>query len=146
MFYSYNNLIELYIIEFIRVHCWTTVVFFFLWTFDDFCYYIFICCCGWGSWHPTSDHRQATVSVALFLAATIYFPATPPSPPSESAAAKRQQSGGGYARLLPTSPQAAWWYRPTQVVFKNWELYIIGIITSHQLQYCWCLCNTSVVI
>ena len=81
-----------------------------------------------------------------FLAATIYFPATPPSPPSESAAAKRQQSGGGYARLLPTSPQAAWWYRPTQVVFKNWELYIIGIITSHQLQYCWCLCNTSVVI
>ena len=84
--------------------------------------------------------------MALFLAATIYFPATPPSPPSESAAAKRQQSGGGYARLLPTSPQAAWWYRPTQVVFKNWELYIIGIITSHQLQYCWCLCNTSVVI
>lgn len=49
---------------------------------------------------------EATVSVALFLAATIYFPATPPSPPSESAAAKRQQSGGGYARLLPTSPQA----------------------------------------
>lgn len=83
--------------------------------------------------------------MALFLAATIYFPATPPSPPSESAAAKRQQSGGGYARLLPTSPQAAWWYRPTQVVFRNWELYIIGIIISHQLQYCWCLCNTSIV-
>lgn len=49
---------------------------------------------------------EASFSLAVFLAAAIYFPAKPLVPPSESAAIKRHGDAGGYERLLPRSAQA----------------------------------------
>lgn len=49
---------------------------------------------------------EASFSVAVFLAAAIYFPAKPAVPPSESAAIKRHGDAGGYEQLLPKSAQA----------------------------------------